>query len=1042
MGRSRKFAGLFMVGTLAVLAACGDSGSTDSGKTNDTSATGSDSSDRERNVEAGGWGTDKSGVSSVHLQTAISTNFGVRTFQRPGGDMFSAVNVQRFEGATVKRLIRVDGYVAGGTHVMTDFGNNGHVSLDPDLSSRGWIGPVDSIVVSRNLLVATYQNVESDDFAIGALAFFDLRTGQLDTGYGDGGVTKVQPWLCSCTVTSVALRSVDEQGRPWFVVGGPHYAADGSVDDVRVAGMSTDGVVMADIHSKGSLFFSLSKHMPTASNASVNNVVLADPGASGMDNAIGIALHVVRDVAEGNSDVSGDYVTTITAVGVGNNGIGDESGITTFDVELGLYSVQLVNVVLDFAGDLGLAVHLSGSTELRYGPNSDVHFIVRVKVGDTSPNVTALVPPSLSEGSNLNQIGGFVADVSLSSSTFSAGVYDDYAAMQHVLRVCFSATNCTGDDEVLIPVYDVDPAEVNTTELQGLGLDNNGLHAVLSNTNYITDVRSHVALTFDQNGSPTSQKPTALPGEFSVNRWKDIVVDGETYTENELWVTRAMPVDATHVLAVGSDRTDGDPSFIRRSALGGVIQDVPIVIPSPLQGFTSASRRILALDPNSLLLSADVFDSNGLQSRVYKFNAADGTVDTTFGTGGYTVVPSLAADEDECDGFAELLSGANSFTQVIVDFDMVDTGEMPTCSETPASISWSTYSLKGKLLKSSSAPVVLDPALFSRVVKYAADANGNLFVVVVLRANESEGPSMKRLMKFTSTGQADTSFGDKGSVDLAREVPEDLAMAYNPSVVVDAGDRVYIGSSIYTNGGDIELVVARFTVTGKLGKMIAPASTTVATTIAPESPATTVAPTTTIARRGPVAQEIPRLCATVAACEDSTPPARVVNPITVLTELPVLSTVTPSANRGVEVGWVRVSTTDKSVVTVTSNPGGKSCTSEGTSCVIEGLDPSQAYTFSLKVQGSDAVGGVLPNIAPVKPVVSLKVGRSASVTSFVKPAAKGKATWKVNGGCVLNAAKTKLTAPKTPTTCTLAVTTPKVGSTPKTTRSVTVAVEK
>ena len=1035
MRLSKKLMGFVVVGALAGLAGCGGGSGQSDGST-DTAA--STSGDRARNVEAGGWGTDKSGVSSVHLQTAVRTEFGVRTFQRPGGDMFTVTNVTRYEGETPKHVIRVEGLVGGGKHVMTDFGTDGHVVLNPDLSSRGWIGPLDTTIVSRNLLVATYRNAEAEDYAVGAIAFFDLRTGQLDTTYGDGGVTKVQPWLCSCTITSVAFRAVDEEGRPQFVVGGPHYAADGSVDDVRVAGMSAGGVLMADIHSPGRVYLSLAAYMPTTANASVNDVVLADPGASGIDNAIGIALTVSTEAGDAMSEISGDSVTAITVAGTESRGLGFPSGMNAYEVPLGLYGVLIANAVLDFSGALGLAIHVSGSTDPRYGPINDKHFIVRVKGGDPSPNVTALEQPSLSEGSKLYSLGNFVADVSLATSAFSASVYDDYAAMQHVVRICFSVTNCTGEDELLVSVYDIDPVEVNSTELEGLSVDNSGLNVVLSNRNYNTRVSNLAALPFDPNGSPTTNKPASLPGEFSVNRWIDKVIAGETFSDNELWVTSAVPVDATHVLAVGSNRPDGYPNFIRQSSTDEVVKDVPIVVPSPIEGFDSSPRRILPLDRHTVLLSADVYDSNELQSRVYSFNPSDGTVDSNFGTNGYTVVPSFVADEDECSGFSQLIAGPKSFTQVIVDYDMVDTGDMPSCSDVPASISWSTYSLTGKLLVPQSGPVVLDQSGIVNVVSYAADALGNLFVVVELRADESEGPSTKHLMKFRPSGHLNTSFGDNGWVDLASEVPGDLAMAYNPSVVVDGADRVYVSSSVYTNGGDIDLIIARFTLAGKLDKVIVPASTTVATT----SPTTTAAPTTTIASRGPVAQEIPRLCATVAECEDGPAPARVVNPITVLSDVPVLSAVTPSTNRGVEVGWVRVSSNDKSLVTITSNPGGKTCTSEGTSCIIEGLDPSQAYTFSLKVQGSDAVGGVLPSIAPVKPVVSLRVGRSANVLSFVKPAAKGKATWKVNGGCVLNAAKTKLTAPKTPTTCTLAVTTPKVGSTPKTTRSVTVAVEK
>ena len=129
-------------------------------------------------------------------------------------------------------------------------------------------------------------------------------------------------------------------------------------------------------------------------------------------------------------------------------------------------------------------------------------------------------------------------------------------------------------------------------------------------------------------------------------------------------------------------------------------------------------------------------------------------------------------------------------------------------------------------------------------------------------------------------------------------------------------------------------------------------------------------------------------------------------------------------------------------VTATALPSGQSCTSEDGKCVIAGLDPSQSYSIVLAKQGDPTPPISAALTTPIKPIFELKVGRSANAKSVVKPASKGKATWKVTGGCVLNAAKSKVTAPKTPTKCQLSVTTAKDGKTPKTTKSVTISVTK
>jgi hypothetical protein len=80
--------------------------------------------------------------------------------------------------------------------------------------------------------------------------------------------------------------------------------------------------------------------------------------------------------------------------------------------------------------------------------------------------------------------------------------------------------------------------------------------------------------------------------------------------------------------------------------------------------------------------------------------------------------------------------------------------------------------------------------------------------------------------------------------------------------------------------------------------------------------------------------------------------------------------------------------------------------------------------------------------ATVKPIVTMKPGRVASPTTYVRPASRGKATWKVRGGCTLNDSNTRITAPRRDATCQLIVTTAKFGSTPKTTKSVTIVVKK
>lgn len=74
----------------------------------------------------------------------------------------------------------------------------------------------------------------------------------------------------------------------------------------------------------------------------------------------------------------------------------------------------------------------------------------------------------------------------------------------------------------------------------------------------------------------------------------------------------------------------------------------------------------------------------------------------------------------------------------------------------------------------------------------------------------------------------------------------------------------------------------------------------------------------------------------------------------------------------------------------------------------------------------------------VAPGKTLKRGKSASLTSFLKPVGRGKATWKVTGGCKVSGSK--LVAPKKAGSCVLTLRQAKSGSTPASTRTVRIKI--
>jgi hypothetical protein len=151
----------------------------------------------------------------------------------------------------------------------------------------------------------------------------------------------------------------------------------------------------------------------------------------------------------------------------------------------------------------------------------------------------------------------------------------------------------------------------------------------------------------------------------------------------------------------------------------------------------------------------------------------------------------------------------------------------------------------------------------------------------------------------------------------------------------------------------------------------------------------------------------------------------------------VLISATKAIGDGsVEVSWISNAVTTNATFTVTASPGGKTCTSTTTSCVVKGLDAWQKYTFTVTQAGEALQSGASVETQPVRMV---KVGSSVAVKKLLAPGSKGAAKYAVSGGCKLSKSTT-LVAPKKAGTCLLTVKTAKVGKTAATARSVRIQV--
>jgi hypothetical protein len=268
-------------------------------------------------------------------------------------------------------------------------------------------------------------------------------------------------------------------------------------------------------------------------------------------------------------------------------------------------------------------------------------------------------------------------------------------------------------------------------------------------------------------------------------------------------------------------------------------------------------------------------------------------------------------------------------------------------------------------------------------------------------------------------------FGQNGVIDLA-----DTPNLNEFVLAADSQSRLYLARIRYGN----DLMVHRFTAAGTpdVGVSVTPTTTASPTPVGANDvpPPNAPSPREERARLEFDAQQQDELLAALPADDG----------LTVTGPDPVITSVKPIEDRSLTVTWALSAAVGNTYVTATANPGGRACTSDTGSCIIRGLDPSQIYTVTVALKGATAAAGASSLAAT--PVVSMKVGRVASPTTFVRPASRGAATWKVRGGCTLNANNTRITAPRRATKCQLAVTTAKFGSTPKTTKSVTIVVRK
>ncbi len=155
------------------------------------------------------------------------------------------------------------------------------------------------------------------------------------------------------------------------------------------------------------------------------------------------------------------------------------------------------------------------------------------------------------------------------------------------------------------------------------------------------------------------------------------------------------------------------------------------------------------------------------------------------------------------------------------------------------------------------------------------------------------------------------------------------------------------------------------------------------------------------------------------------------------------SIATSMASRSITLSWPAITTTVDVTYKVTATPGGASCTTTTTTCMIIGLKNGTDYTFTVVTiapSGKVSTSAVL-KARPGFTVIATSVKKQSRTTlsKIVVAASKGKKTWSESGLCSIVSGK--LVAPSKKTTCKVTLKVAKSGSYPAMSTTVSVAVK-
>ena len=1049
MRRSTKvFA--FVVAAVLTTSACGgsdnESAPSDPAGT-DAAPVDTTEDDRDRNVQVGGWGIDGQGVAEAGVRDRIWTNITTRVFRRSRiervnntnsistRDVFVATFVGRSFNEELTGSFVIAGFDTTGddptTYPMKNFGTNGVVTLEVSSgdSTRDPL-PIAWTVLSRDLMAVYYSNSSEEPRDRGVVEYYDLSTGKLMTTLGDNGRTTIPLAIPIDEITDFGLRRVDPDGTLRLVVAG---IAEPDKESARVVvvGFTPDGTFDPFVGDEGAGVLDFGGFTGANDEFRLSMVNLVDQGVDGKAG-VGVIIRStdVRPKEEQDWSAESELLTFIfagtnTATGVVSVGGSGSFVAVTPDFQS---SVKVQNATISARGEI--VAHVIGTPPGTY--HWRVGGYIHQKLTASAPGVSIqfLESPNWEKSFKGFEVTGYeqdIANVSAEGKNFVVRSFTNGNNGTYELRACFDPPSCKDSETTLtIPLAERAALEDYHVSVASVTVDGEGAHiAVRYQSPEEPPVSLFKTISLDMNGLSRENLSAILDPEFETREATSEVVNGvERWTTNRL-VTRPVILDSENVAAA---RRDVAATSLLVQRVGAKASNRDLSLPLGLTSYASSPNKFVPLSSHHVGMVAYKADKGRFQTYIYKVDTDNGTVDTRFGEGGGVLFSRSTLKNKICFGDSTLLSTAGSVT--LVEEEPDETGVLNTadCPYRPSKIHWQTFDATGRQVGAGVHSADLSQLPGDAVTDFAADGNGNIFVAMLTHIYDEEGEyedSITKIAKVTPDGRLDPTFGQNGVIDLA-----DIPNLYEFELAADSQSRLYLARIRYGN----DLMVHRFTAAGTpdVGVSVTPTTTASPTPVGANDvpPPNAPSPREERARLEFDAQQQDELLAALPADDG----------LTVTGPDPVITSVKPIEDRSLTVTWALSAAVGNTYVTATANPGGRACTSDTGSCIIRGLDPSQIYTVTVALKGATAAAGASSLAAT--PVVSMKVGRVASPTTFVRPASRGAATWKVRGGCTLNANNTRITAPRRATKCQLAVTTAKFGSTPKTTKSVTIVVRK